>query len=196
MEKTKEILILHEEPTKQVTVMVKNPYEEAMLSKRKELDKISIIEDKKEWFLEYLEIIDKYSYIIAPPESIYDVFTDTELDILFRVVEAEIGEGHTFEQKCNVASVIFNRIKHERFPNTIGEILIESQFATIANRRYENITVSEDTILACEYAYQIGDTTNGCLFFDSNGFLKYEFVFNDEAHNFYKLKEQRHEKKN
>ena len=43
-------------------------------------------------------------------------------------------------------------------------------------------------LIACEYAYEFPDTTNGALFFDSNGYLDYEFIYNDEAHNFYKLK--------
>ena len=48
--------------------------------------------------------------------------------------------------------------------------------------------MSEDTILACEYAFEIEDTTDGCLFFDSNNTLNYRFVFNDKAHNFYSLR--------
>ena len=68
------------------------------------------------------------------------------------------------------------------------------QFATIPDGRYKEVEVSEDTILACEYAFQIEDTTGGCLFFDSNNMLKYEFVFSDGAHNFYTLKEDKKER--
>ena len=39
-----------------------------------------------------------------------------------------------------------------------------------------------------KYAFEIEDTTDACLFFDSNNTLNYEFVFNDGAHNFYKYK--------
>lgn len=105
-------------------------------------------------------------------------------------VQAEIGDEYSFEQKCNVASVIFNRLEHEKFENELLEILTEDQFETIRNGRYKKVAISEDTILAVEYVFQIEDTTNGCLFFDSNNALKYEFVFNDMAHNFYKLREE------
>lgn len=150
---------------------------------------IDAIEDKKEWFIAYKNIIDEYSYIIDPPETIYDYFCSKELDLLFRVVQAEIGDRYTFEQKVNVANVIFNRLDHERFPDTLLEILTPDQFSTISSGSYEKVEVSDVTILACEYAFQFKDTTGGCLFFDSNGVLKYEYVYNDGAHNFYKLRE-------
>lgn len=72
----------------------------------------------------------------------------------------------------------------------MNEILTGDQFQPISDGRYKNVEVSEDTILACEYVFIFGDTTNGCLFFDSNGKLNYQFVKNDGAHNFYKYKER------
>ena len=142
----------------------------------------------KDWFIAYKNIIEKYSYIIDPPETIYDYFTDGELYLLFHVVQAEVGDEYSFEQKVNVANVIFNRFDHERFPDTLSEILVFDQFQPIADGKYKKVEVSEDTILACEYAFMFPDTTGGSLFFDSNSTLKYEFVMNDGAHNFYKLK--------
>lgn len=152
----------------------------------KDMEAINSIEDRKEWFIAYKSIVDKYSYILDPPLTIYDFYSDNELDMLFCVVQAEIGDEYSFEQKCNVASVIFNRIYNEQFPNTMFEVLTSDQFETISNGRYENVEVSEETILACEYAFQIEDTTGGCLFFDSNNTLNYVFIFNDGAHNYYR----------
>ena len=155
-----------------------------------EMTEMETITDKKDWFIAYKNIIDEYSYILDPPETIYDYFTEDELDLLFHVVQAEIGDEYSFEQKCNVASVIFNRLEHERFPNTLSEILVYDQFSPIADGRYKKVEVSENTILACEYTFMIEDTTNGCLFFDSNNTLNYQLVFNDSAHNFYKYREE------
>lgn len=166
----------------------KNDFDVAIEEMNHEMAEIGSIEDKEEWFIAYKNIIEKYSYVLDPPESIYDYYSDEELDLLFRVVQAEIGDGYSFEQKCNVTSVIFNRIEDNRFPNSILEVLTPDQFATISNGRYKKVEVSETTILACEYVFMIEDTTNGCLFFDSNNALRYEFVFNDGAHNFYKIK--------
>ena len=152
---------------------------------------IESIEDKKEWFIAYKSIIEEYSYIIDPPETIYDYFTEEELDLLFHVVQAEVGNEYSFESKVNVANVIFNRFYHERFPDTLSDILVRDQFSPIADGRYKEVEITEDTILACEYAFMMEDTTDGCLFFDSNNTLNYQFVFNDGAHNFYKYREEK-----
>lgn len=155
-----------------------------------EMAEIEVITNKREWFLAYKKIIEKYSYIIDPPETIYDYFSKEELDLLFHVVQAEVGDEYSFEFKVNVANVIFNRFYHERFPNTLSDILVRDQFSPIADGRYKEVEVTEDTILACEYAFTMDDTTDGCLFFDSNNTLNYQFVFNDSAHNFYKYREE------
>ncbi len=162
----------------------------ALEEMNQKMAEIESIEDKKEWFIAYKSIIEEYSYIIDPPETIYEYFTEEELDLLFHVVQAEIGdECYSFEQKVNVASVVFNRLYHEKFPDALSEILVYDQFSPISNGRYKEVEVSEDTILACEYAFEIEDTTDGCLFFDSNNALNYQFVFDDGAHNFYKYRE-------
>lgn len=144
---------------------------------------------KKEWFILYKQIIDKG--IFDPPETIYDYYSDREIEILHRIVEAECT-GLGFNEKVNVANVIFNRINSEQFPNTIEEVVFQKnpiQFSPISDKRYYSVDLEPDTLLAVEYAFMIEDTTNGCLFFDSNSKLKYKFIFNDGAHNFYKIKE-------
>lgn len=178
--------IMEEETELSEIEKLNNEVDAAIENMNVEMAEIESIENKKEWFIAYKEIVDKYSYILDPPESIYDYYTDEELDMFFRVVQAEIGDEYTFEQKCNVANVILNRIEHYKFPDKMLEILTPDQFATVKNGRINKVSVSECTILACEYAFEIEDTTDGCLFFDSNNALKYEFVFNDGAHNFYK----------
>lgn len=63
-----------------------------------EMDSINSIKDKKKWFISYKNIVEKYSDILDTPESIYDCFSDDELNQLFRVVEAEATAGG-FEEK-------------------------------------------------------------------------------------------------
>lgn len=168
----------------------KSELEIAIENMNADMKAIETIDDKKEWFISYKNIIDNYSYILDPPETIYDYFSEQELDLLFKVVQAEIGD-YSFEQKINVANVIYNRVYHERFGETLSEVLIPSQFATISNGRINRVDVTEDTILACEYAFMFADTTDGALFFDSDGSLNYEKIDNDGAHNFYILKEDK-----
>lgn len=156
-----------------------------------ELSSLASITDKKEYLIAYKGLIDKYLYILDPPEIIYDIFKQDELKLLFGVVQAEVGDEYTFEQKCNVASVIFNRLYSDKRDfeqqDTLSKVLTKKQFETISNGRYRKVDISEDTILACEYVFLFGDTTGGALFFDSNNALNYKCLFNDGAHNFYTI---------
>ena len=104
-------------------------------------------ENRQEWYKAYKVLVADAD---APPLSIYDVFTDDELDLLFRCVQTEIGSGD-FNSKCNVAQVIINR--WEDSESTLsGIITAPNQFCYSASRS----SVTAETILACEYAFQIG----------------------------------------
>ena len=51
--------------------------------------------DKMQWFIQYKAIQDEYAEWIDKDETIYDIFTDDELNLLFEIVEAEVtGEDH------------------------------------------------------------------------------------------------------
>lgn len=177
-----------------VNNLIYNPIKDSIKNMQKEMQQIEHIKDKKEWFKKYKKIINKYSDIIDSPETIYDYYTTDELNFIFRVVQAEIGDEYSFIEKCNVTSVIFNRIENKEFGNDINEILTSNQFSTIKNKKYLNVEISEDTILACEYAFMIEDTTDECLYFESGDAKIHatyaEEVFTDKAgHTFYKEKD-------
>lgn len=148
---------------------------------------LEITEDKYQWYLEFRDMI---SYWEDVPEEIYDSYNDEDLIKMFRVVEAEVG-GYKFDEKCNVASVILNRVNDGRFGNSLGDVLVASQFATISDGRYKKVEVSDETIAACEFVFQFGDTTDGALFFeagksDIHGSYA-TYLFTDAAtHKFYK----------
>lgn len=148
-----------------------------------EMNELETIKNKREWFIEYKRIINKYSKWFDPPETIYDVFTDDEINLICKTVETECYMTD-FISKCNVASVIFNRM--EGYGDTITDIICcENQFA------YGRDNITEDTILAVEYAFCIEDTTNGCVAFRSDicpaSWYKWRYVFTDESgHHFYK----------
>ena len=81
--------------------------------------------------------------------------------------------------------MVLNRIESGEFGETVEEIItIEGQFV------YWREIITEDTILAVMYAYEMEDTTYGALYFHSNEktdtFCGNEFIFQDEVgHNFY-----------
>ena len=125
-----------------------------------------------------------------PTVTLYDVYTEEELDLLFKVVQAEATDG-TVEQKSNVASVIFNRLKKGWWGGDLTKnLMAKRQFEVVTNGRYKKMKISEKTILACEMAFE-QDTTQGALFFDSTEGKSWaaenrEWIFNDGIHDFYK----------
>lgn len=154
-----------------------------VLEKQKALESIT---DKKEWFVEYKKLINEYSEWVDPPESVYDVFNADEIYLMQRCIETETFEA-SFDAKVNVASVILNRLKDDNFKSngSVHKIIVPGQFA------YGRKNISEDTILALEYAYMIGDTTQGAVYFHSlsyrSKFSGADYIFTDDAgHHFYK----------
>ena len=159
-------------------------YETAIQEMQEKMSEIESIEDNKEWFLAYKDIVFEYAEWIDPPETIFDYFTEYEVKLICRVVETETYQCD-FDSKVNVANVVLNRIESGEFGDTVEEIVTtENQFA------YGRKILTEDTILAVEYAFMIEDTTNGALFFHSNDktdtFCGRDFIFQDSVgHNFY-----------
>lgn len=156
--------------------------QEELAAKIEELDNI---EDKKEWFLTYKELVFKYAKWVDPPETVFDVFSEEEIRLVCRMVETECYQ-QDFESKVNVASVAFNRLESGKFGDTMTEIITTpKQFA------YGRRDITEDSILAVQYAFEIEDTTQGALYFHSNPktntFNGADYIFTDLAgHHFYK----------
>lgn len=155
----------------------------------------------EEWFKNYKAIQEEYSDWIDKDETIYDYFSQDEIDFLFKIVETEVRTGYEndthFIEQTNVCSVIFNRMKSNandfKNTNTLIEVLTQpSQFSSYTSGEYRNITPTETTRLACEYVFEFGDTTNGALWFDStNGdsWAHYhrQHLFTDSiGHSYYK----------
>ena len=121
--------------------------------------------------------------------SMYDFFTDEELEFLYQVVEAETY-GWYYENHRNVANVIFNRMRTGW--GTLIEVLTQpNQFAVVTNGFYKTVKVSTETILAVEAAWA-HDYTNGALYFNrsttkSFASIHCTYLFTDSCgHNFYK----------
>ena len=184
-----------DEKVEEITVEIE-PEEDAVSERKQEMYdemiRVAYIEDRKEWFIEYKKLFDKYPEFLAKQESIYDVYSDAELEKLFRTVEAE-ATGGTFQDKVNVAVTIFNRINHEEFGSTIDEVITSDQFSPLLDGRYSEVKITEDTILACEYAYIFRIIEHDALYFDRTNGNSWAHrnreeveVDGDNAHRFYK----------
>lgn len=165
--------------------IVETEQERALKIVSEKMEKLSLIKDKKEWFIEYKNLMNQYIEILDTEETIYEIYTEEEIYLIQRCVETECFQGD-FESKCNVASVIFNRLYNGNFGNNIEEVITaKNQFT------YSRKEITEDTKLAVEYAFGIEDTTNGCLAFHSNEknekFGNWNYEFTDSiGHHFYK----------
>lgn len=122
-----------------------------------------------------------------------------DLEVLCRIVEAEAG-GEDEEGKLLVANVVLNRMNHEKFPDTVTEVVFQqsngvTQFSPVNNGRYWTVTVSEETMDAVERALEGEDISDGALFFAARKYAdsekmrwfdeKLKFLFVHGGHEFF-----------
>lgn len=155
-----------DETNKRIDSIQNSQVETKLLEMQIEMNEVEKIEDLQTYYLTYMDVVDKYSDYIAPPQTIYEAFSDQDIVYLWRMVETETC-GADFESRTHVANVAFNRLNDPRYPNTLtGVITASGQFA------YVKTNISETTKLACEYAYMFPDNTQGALAFHSGRFTK------------------------
>lgn len=152
-----------------------------------------VYEDKTGWV---------YSKYIRDTETTVIEFTDKELEILYKIVEAE-ATGESIESKENVASSIINRLYDSNFPSTIKEVVFQKeQYSPIGDRRYYTVTVTEETKEAVHNVIKNG-VTHDCIYFcnydnvTSSKLRRWfdnalEFVFKDDSnHSYYVEKKEK-----
>ena len=79
--------------------------------------------------------------------------SEDDLDILYKLVEAEAGIESS---RCKemVAAVVFNRVKSDRFPNTLRKVIYApGAFAVTNNNVINRVNVTQDTIDAVNRVY-------------------------------------------
>ena len=97
--------------------------------------------------------------------------SNEEYDILLRIVEAE-ATGEDEDGKLLVANVILNRVKSEKFPNTVKEVVYQkdgkrAQFSPVSSGKIDRVVPSEETKSAVNRALTGEDISKGALYFAS-----------------------------
>jgi len=144
--------------------------------------------DRQAYILAYKKAYRDYDEYVMPFHSVYDEYTDEEIELFQRAVETETHDGD-FDSKVNVANVILNRVANTEFSDINGSL---SKVITRKNQfAYHRTEIDYSTVLAIEYAFLFEDTTDGALWFDTglNSWAKRNrtFVFKDDiGHVFYK----------
>ncbi|MEG1994829.1 MAG: cell wall hydrolase [Bacilli bacterium] len=152
-------------------------YEKTLIEPLKNFDKI-------EYLKKYNSLSEKYDNIIETKE-LYNSYSNLEILYMQKCIETETYQTN-FSAKCNIASVILNRLDNNTFPNNpISVITEKNQF------EYFRDEISEDTKFALEYVFKLGDTTSGATYFYSNESEWHEnnleYIFTDSVgHKFYK----------
>lgn len=95
--------------------------------------------------------------------------TQSEYDNLLRIVEAEAG-GEDIIGKMLVANVILNRVEDDKFPDSINEVIFQTdngvtQFSPISDGRFYTVKISEETVEAVNRVLQGEDNSQGALYF-------------------------------
>lgn len=131
-------------------------------------------------------------------EFIYEVSAD-DYEALLRIVEAEAG-GEDENGKLLVANVVLNRVKNEKFPDTIEEVIMQkskgtTQFSPVANGRFYTVEISDETIDAVNRALCGEDISQGALYFAARKYANPErmkwfdncltFLFEYGGHEFF-----------
>ena len=95
--------------------------------------------------------------------------SESDYTSLLRIVEAEAG-CEDEEGKMLVAGVIMNRVNSTRFPDTVEEVVLQSeggvhQFSPVSDGRYYTVKVSNETETAVNRVLNGEDISEGALYF-------------------------------
>jgi len=143
------------------------------------------------------ETVTVTEYVAPQPTPEFN-FTEAEYDLIYRIVQAEAG-GEDEIGKIMVVNVLLNRLRSEKFPDTMTEIIMSpGQFSPVGNGKINSVTVDQGTINAVYRAlYYREDYSNGGLYFanlsliDPNSstyrwFTSMELVATYGGHSFFK----------
>lgn len=105
---------------------------------------------------------------------IYDrPYTDEDLLWLARIVEVE-SDFNSIPMKIGIANVVLNRVKDPRFPNTVHDVIFDTQYAVqfppAHKSSFSSITPSYLSILASKKALEGVNNVGASLYFNNRPF--------------------------
>lgn len=114
-------------------------------------------------------LVENLNYFSQSRASSSTIMSDGDYETLLSIVEAEAG-GEDMQSRILVANVILNRVKDHHFPDTVSEVVWESdngaaQFSPTEDGRISAVEVSEMTKEAVRQVLEGLDYSKGALFF-------------------------------
>lgn len=136
---------------------------------------LSIEELETEESIDYMGMLTKAAsgqrivdFEVLEREFIYEVSAE-DYEALLRIVEAEAG-CEDENGKLLVANVVLNRVKSDKFPDTIEEVVMQqengtTQFSPVANGKFYTVEITDETIDVVNRALCGEDISQGALYF-------------------------------
>ena len=90
--------------------------------------------------------------------------TNDELILLSRLIAGE-ARGESYEGQLAVAAVVINRVKDERFPDNIKDVIYQKNAFSVVKNGQININPTESSIKAAQEALYGKDPTNDAIYF-------------------------------
>jgi hypothetical protein len=113
------------------------------------------------------DVIVKDDYIYTPN------YNDFDLETLSKIVQVESSDG-SMEMKLAIANVVLNRVKSNRFPNTVADVIYQKdvhvQFPPAHRDSFKTVEPSLYTKIAAKNALEGLNNIDECLFFNNSPF--------------------------
>lgn len=120
--------------------------------------------------------------LVAIPVPVQARTDYSEQELLERVVEAEAGNQGLIGKRL-VAGVIYNRVRSEKFPNTVYEVLTSPhQFSTVWNGAVDKVVVTDETRAAVQM--ELTQRLDSEILYFNNGECSGKFAYKYKGHNF------------
>lgn len=115
------------------------------------------------------ESVADLNYVSQCGAAASTIMSDSDYETLLSIVEAEVG-GEDMKSRILVANVIMNRVKDQRFPDTVTEVVWErsndaAQFSPTEDGRINTVEISDMTKEAVRQVLEGVDYSDGALFF-------------------------------
>jgi len=102
---------------------------------------------------------------IRGSQTVREQIDDATLDLLARLAQAEAGVDG-FEGMLAVAAVVLNRVASEEFPNSIRDVIYQTnQFEAVLRGTIDEMEASAEALRAVREALAGADPTGGALYF-------------------------------
>ena len=107
-------------------------------------------------------------------------YTDADTYLLARCIYGE-ARGESYTGQVAVGAVVLNRVKSDKFPNTISGVIYQRHAFTAVSDGQINLTPDQTAINAAKDAMNGWDPTYGCLYYYNPVTATSEWIFSRET---------------